>query len=62
MSKSYRNMNDAPKGTGAVVSKDGADLVLRGEISSPCVDVRALNVVGGCVRGEGGSSDALDAG
>ena len=55
-------MNDTPKGTGAVVSEDGADLVLRGEISSPCVDVRALNVVGGCVRGEGGSGDALDAG
>jgi len=60
--KSYRDMNDAPKGTGAVVGEDGADLVLRGEISGPCVDLCALDVVRGCVRGEGCSGNAFDAG
>ena len=55
-------MNDAPKGPGAVVGEDGADLVLTGEISGPCVDPRAVSVVGGGVWGKSCSGNILDTG
>jgi hypothetical protein len=55
-------VNDAPKGSGAVVGEHGAHLVLPGEVCGPCVDLCALAVVLGCVRGKGGGGYLLDAG
>lgn len=62
--RSYGNVNNTPKGSGAVVGEDGADLVLAGEINSPCVDLCALDVVrgGGGAGRKGCGGNVLDAG
>jgi len=59
---SYGNVDDTPKGSGAVVREHGAHLVLTGEISRPSVDACALDVVRGSIWRKGCGGNVLDAG